>query len=49
LRRQYHEGVLRLGGTFVLDLEGGDVLYAHSEELPGISPPVSSVLAVVNL
>jgi len=43
------EGVLRLGGTFVLDLEGGDVLYAHSEELPGMSPPVSSVLAVVNL
>jgi hypothetical protein len=41
--------VLRLGGTFVLDLEGGDVLYAHSEELPGMSSPVSSVLAVVNL
>ena len=26
--------MLRLGGTFVLD--GGDVVYAHSEELPGI-------------
>jgi hypothetical protein len=41
------EGVLRLGGTFVLD--GGDVLYAHSEELPGMSPEVSAVLAAANL
>ena len=30
------EGVLRLGGTFVLD--GDDVNYAHAEELPGTSP-----------
>jgi hypothetical protein len=27
------EGVLRLGGTFVVD--GQDVVYAYSEELPG--------------
>ena len=32
------EGVLRLGGTFVLD--GDDVNYAHAEELPGTSPEV---------
>jgi hypothetical protein len=36
------EGVLRLGGTFVLD--GADVVYAHSEELPGTSPEVKDVL-----
>ena len=36
------EGVLRLGGTFVLD--GDDVAYAHSEELPGMSPEVDDVM-----
>ena len=36
------EGVLRLGGTFVLD--GDDVAYAHSEELPGMSPEVNDVM-----
>lgn len=36
------EGVLRLGGTFVLD--GDDVAYAHAEELPGTSPEVSDVM-----
>lgn len=41
------EGVLRLGGTFVLD--GEDVLYAHSEELPGMSPEISTVLAAAQL
>ena len=41
------EGVLRLGGTFVLD--GGDVVYAHSEELPGTSPEVKDVLADAKL
>jgi len=41
------EGVLRLGGTFVLDRR--DVLYAHSEELPGMSPPLPTVLAAAGL
>ena len=41
------EGVLRLGGTFVLN--GEDVLYAHSEELPGTSPEVSDVMAAASL
>lgn len=36
------EGVLRLGGTFVL--EGDSVMYAHSEELPGMSPEIKDVL-----
>jgi hypothetical protein len=36
------EGVLRLGGTFVLD--GDDVNYAHAEELPGTSPEVDDVM-----
>ncbi len=39
------EGVLRLGGTFVLN--GNDVLYAQAEELPGMSPEIKDVLALV--
>jgi len=37
------EGVLRLGGTFVLDAR--DIVYAHAEELPGMSPEVRDVKA----
>jgi len=39
------DGVLRLGGTFVLN--GNDVLYAQAEELPGMSPEIKDVLALV--
>ncbi|EEH55249.1 uncharacterized protein MICPUCDRAFT_60349 [Micromonas pusilla CCMP1545] len=35
------EGVLRLGGTFVID--GEDVVYAHRENLPGMSPKIEDV------
>lgn len=37
------EGVLRLGGTFVL--RGEDVAYAHAEALPGAHADVDDVLA----
>lgn len=36
------EGVLRLGGTFVL--RGDDVVYAHAEALPGAHADVDDVL-----
>jgi len=39
------QGVLRLGGTFVVD--GGEVLFAHSDKVPGDHPDVAKVLALV--
>ena len=39
------EGVLRLGGTFVID--GSQVLYQHSDKVPGDHPDLEAVLAVV--
>lgn len=39
------EGVLRLGGTFVID--GDDVLYQHSDSVPGDHPDLEAVMAVV--
>jgi len=41
----FPEGVLRLGGTFVLD--GEDVVYAFADELPGKHPEVADVMAAV--
>ena len=37
------QGVLRLGGTFVVDSE--EVLFAHADRLPGDHPDVDTVLA----
>ena len=38
------EGVLRLGGTFVV--KGDDILYQWSDRLPGDHPEISEVLSV---
>lgn len=38
------QGVLRLGGTFVIS--GNDVLYAWSDTVPGDHPDVGDVIAV---
>mmetsp|Transcript_32126 Transcript_32126/g.108146 ORF Transcript_32126/g.108146 Transcript_32126/m.108146 type:complete len:134 (+) Transcript_32126:463-864(+) len=39
---QVPEGVLRLGGTFVID--GDKVLYAHADSFPGDHPAIADVL-----
>jgi hypothetical protein len=36
------QGVLRLGGTFAVD--GGAVLFAHSDGVPGDHPNVADVI-----
>jgi len=41
------EGVLRLGGTFVLS--GDSVEYAFADALPGAHPDINDVLAKVNI
>ena len=41
------EGVLRLGGTFVLD--GDDVVYAWADAAPGAHPDVDDVLETVGV
>jgi hypothetical protein len=41
------EGVLRLGGTFVL--AGDDVEYAFADALPGAHPEIRDVLAKVGI
>lgn len=38
------EGVLRLGGTFVV--KGDDILYQWSDRLPGDHPEIKEVLSV---
>ena len=38
------QGVLRLGGTFVVDAND-EVLFAHADRLPGDHPEVDTVLA----
>lgn len=41
------QGVLRLGGTFVVD--GDEVLYAWADELPGKHPEVKDVLRAAGI
>ena len=41
------QGVLRLGGTFVVSGDG-EVLFAHADRLPGDHPEVEKVLAAVS-
>jgi len=38
------EGVLRLGGTFVI--KGNDILYRWSDRLPGDHPDIDNVLSI---
>lgn len=47
LKAEVPQGVLRLGGTFVID--GEDVVYAWSDSVPGDTPSVDEVLKVVGL
>ncbi len=37
------QGVLRLGGTFAID--GDEVIFAHSDALPGDHPSIEGVIA----
>lgn len=41
---QVPEGVLRLGGTFVV--KGDDILYQWSDRLPGDHPDISGVVSI---
>ena len=41
---QIPEGVLRLGGTFVID--GDEVLYQWSDRLPGDHPDITEVIQI---
>lgn len=41
---EFPEGVLRVGGTFVVN--GNDVLYQWSDRIPGDHPDMSAVLAI---
>eukprot|EP00746_Dinoflagellata_sp_MGD_P011198 gnl/MRDRNA2_/MRDRNA2_123408_c0_seq1.p1 gnl/MRDRNA2_/MRDRNA2_123408_c0~~gnl/MRDRNA2_/MRDRNA2_123408_c0_seq1.p1 ORF type:complete len:150 (+),score=37.61 gnl/MRDRNA2_/MRDRNA2_123408_c0_seq1:701-1150(+) len=41
---EFPEGVLRLGGTFVVN--GEDVLYQWSDRIPGDHPDMDAVLAI---
>lgn len=44
---QVPEGVLRLGGTFVID--GDEVLYAHADSFPGDHPAIADVLRAARI
>jgi len=44
---QIPQGVLRLGGTFVLN--GDRVLFAHADKLPGDHPPIPDVLRAAGI
>lgn len=41
------EGVLRLGGTFVID--GDNVLFAHADSFPGDAPAIADVLRAARI
>lgn len=41
------EGVLRLGGTFVID--GASVLFAHADKFPGDHPAIADVLRAARI
>lgn len=41
---EFPEGVLRLGGTFVVN--GDDVVYQWSDRIPGDHPDIDAVLAI---
>lgn len=47
MKAEVPEGVLRLGGTFVLD--GDQVVYAWADAVPGDLPGVDNVLAAVGV
>ena len=40
---EFPEGVKVLGGTYAID--GDEVLFAHSDEVPGATPNIEEVLA----